>query len=245
VEGDDMDWDREKRDYLDRLFVKTGVRLELEGRRESKWARGAGGALAILSSREHAGPHWWFGLKESEFTRRRALGVVLLCQGGQDILDFPIAASVVEEFLAALRPDSKGESKLHLFLRHGRYVLPVPGRPDVDLTPMKGDLSWLSRMGSPTVDDERDDDRRPTAPSGSAPRQPDAAFFARVRKGLLEPLDATGLSDGDVVMVTATVARQVPGSAALRRIVARGGPASLPPDFAEQHDHYAHGAARR
>jgi hypothetical protein len=27
--------------------------------------------------------------------------------------------------------------------------------------------------------------------------------------------------------------------------VARGGPSDLPPDFAEQHDHYAHGAPKR
>jgi hypothetical protein len=31
----------------------------------------------------------------------------------------------------------------------------------------------------------------------------------------------------------------------LRRILARGGPADLPVDLAQQHDHYAHGAARR
>src|SRR5262249_163880 len=139
------------------------------------------------------------------------------------------------------REQKRGERKINLHRVGSRYVLRVPGRPDLDVTDTRGDLAWLhpgSRFQA-TV--------RPggVAPMSSGPTdriaEQASTFFAKVRKGLLEPLDATGLSDGDIVLVKATVSRRVPGSAALRRIVARGGPPSLPPDFAEQHDRYAHG----
>ena len=58
-------------------------------------------------------------------------------------------------------------------------------------------------------------------------------------------LDAQALSDGDVVLVSTRPAPTVPSNATLRRVIAAGGPPSLPPDFADQHDAHAHGAAKR
>jgi hypothetical protein len=136
--------------------------------------------------------------------------------------------------------DSRGECKLNLVRRAGRYALKLPGEVDVDVTDARGDLSWLipGRIAAAVVPEPVPRDASPDVAVG------ESAFFARVRRGLLEPLDATGLPEGSLVRVRAAVATSVPGIAALRKIVAAGGPADLPSDLAERHDHYAHGAKR-
>ena len=57
-------------------------------------------------------------------------------------------------------------------------------------------------------------------------------------------IDASGLADGELVLVRASRVASAPASAAIRKIVARGGPRTLPADFADEHDHYAHGGQR-
>ena len=70
-------------------------------------------------------------------------------------------------------------------------------------------------------------------------------FFAVAKNGALHPLDDVTLVSGSIYLVEVREAPSVPANRSLRRILARGGPSDLPADFAEQHDHYAHGAGRR
>lgn len=240
--------DNVKRRYLLSLRSKTGLPWELERRKGSRWARTpSGDRCAILASTEASrGAQWWFGLSEKEFHDRAPLAIVLLCLSGDDVTDLVVPADRVKEFLPYLsREHQSGERKLNVFRRGERYVLPVPSRPDVDLTETRGNYAWLRPDSS--APGRLSPDRAALQKATVAPAREGAglAFFARVRKGLLEPLDETGLADGDLVLVRAIVTRAVSANAAIRRIVARGGPGSLPADFAEQHDHYARGAARR
>ncbi len=69
-------------------------------------------------------------------------------------------------------------------------------------------------------------------------------FFARVDRGKLVPMDPTGFNDGATYLVVA-VPSPVPHRLAERRILAAARSIDLPSDFAQQHDHYAHGAPRR
>ncbi len=233
-------WDERKRDYVTSIARRTGVGLGLEKRISSRWVYSQSGSIAILASRSHApGGLWWFGLNEQEFKERKAIGLILLCEGEEGLLDFAFPAVSVDELLPYLSQEKqRGERKLHLFRRGGRYFLKMPQRPELDVTGARGDFSWLE---GPAMADSRPLDRTPSQPTSKKPaaEAPAAAFFARVRKGVLEPLDPPGLADGDVVLVRATIVKTVPGNAALRRIVARGGPATLPSDLAERHDHYA------
>lgn len=237
-------WDDRKRRELASIRVSTGISLELEGRRGSRWARYPRGSVAVLSASEHPrGDRWWFSLNEKEFESRDVRGVILLCGAGEGLTRFGIPAERVREFLPHLSKEGKsGERKLNVVRRGERYVLQMPGGREVDLTLARGDFSWLdpaSFPGHPSV-------RERSEPPGAEPSaRSESAFFGRVRKGRIEPLDDTGLKEGDLVLVRAAVTGAVPATAALRRIVARGGPAALPADFAEQHDHYARGAARR
>jgi hypothetical protein len=218
------------------------MRLQLEGRKGSRWARADEGVVAVLGADERLDDRWWFGLREKEFSDRDALGVILLCGSGEEVVDLGLAGSRVRELLPQLSLEPRrGERKLNIFRRGGRYELQVPGGRPVDVTAARGDLSWLGAPSQSGRDRTAGADGSP----GAQPKdEPVAAFFARVRKGLLEPLDPTGLADGDIVLVTVAKAPTMPTSAALRRIVARGGPRSLPADFAEQHDRYARALQR-
>ncbi len=228
-------WDGPKREYLERL----GAEFRLD-RRGGRWATGPGGTIGIMASDTRDGEHWWFGLDAGEFERRGALGVVLLCQANGLLVDFGLPAERIRELLPKLgRDQSRGERKLNLVRRADRYVLQLPGGPEVDVTEARGHLSWLipkrdSARGSPRQVRER-------GPEDTADEH---IFFARVRRGVLEPLDPIALTDGSLVRVRVTPVPSVPGIAALRRIVAAGGPRDLPEDLAERHDHYAHGARK-
>ena len=60
----------------------------------------------------------------------------------------------------------------------------------------------------------------------------------------IEPIEITARR-GDPSWLAGTAAVASARSSALRRIVAAGGPVALPADFAQEHDHYARGTARR
>lgn len=237
-------WDDRKRGYLESVTRLIGVPLELEGRASSRWARCPAGVIAVLASRRHARQNWWFGLQEKDFQDRVPLGVILLCDSDDALLDFCIPALRIQELLPDLSR-SGDQREFNLFRRGHRYVLQVPGRGDVDVTAARGDLSWLGTATASSVREQPAEGPASTDTGIEPVTKVGATFFARVRSGALEPLDATGLPEGELVLVRATPARIVPGNVALRRIVARGGPGSLPGDFAEQHDHYARGAARK
>ncbi len=98
--------------------------------------------------------------------------------------------------------------------------------------------------------------RKTRAPAGKAsdgraaervskPPGAEIVFFARANGAVLEPLDPTDLTDGDVVLVRATRVAGAPSNATLRRILASGGVPGLPADFAARHDVCAHGAPPR
>jgi hypothetical protein len=233
----DESWEARKRRYLEALGEKVGVEFHLEGRRGSRWARSARGVIALLASREHPGPLWWFGLQPDEFDRQRALGVIFLCLTEDGLVDFGLPASRLKDLLPSVSREARtGEHKLHIVRQGPSFVL----RPALDLTPFRSNVSWLqSGEAPPSSGDKKDPRHPPDAALGSGVPRSDAAFFARVREGRLEPLDPMGLREGELVLVRAAIAKAVPGNAALRRILARGGPEGLPVDFAERHDQYA------
>jgi hypothetical protein len=180
---------------------------------------------------------WWLGLDWPKVERRKVVGAILLCESGDEVLDFGFSGESLKRLAAKLSRDKgRGEIKLELQPRGDGYFLRIPGEDPTDVTPALGDLSWLLPAGP----------GRPKSPVSAPPGEGAAtaqAFFARVRGGMLEPLDAPDFRDGELVIVRAERAPAVPGNATLRRMLAAEGPASLPADFAERHDAYAHGEA--
>lgn len=261
-------WDEPKRSYLSWIREQTGVVFELE-RRGSRWASGPAGSIGIMASDTRDGERWWLSLDENEFGARRALGLILLCKANDALLGFGLSRERVLELLPKLGRDrSKGERKFNLARRRDRYLLQLPGEGPFDMTSYLGDLSWLkadSPQGPPGVVPMLP---RPTVPrtipfvpphgtealvtsvsaresrQAGTPQADERAFFARVQRGLLKPLDPTGLPEGALVRVRATITPSAPSIPALRRIIAAGGPGNLPEDLAERHDHYAHGTRK-
>ncbi len=233
-------WDQPKRTYLERVREETGVALELEGR-GARWASGAAGTIGLMASASRDGERWWLGLDENEFQKRHPLGLVLLCQSQDRLLDFGFPYERVLKLLPRLGRDrSRGERKFNLTCRRNRYWLQIPGEDGVEVTDALGDVSWLRALGAaPRVRAAR---RTPDTGEPADELDSGRAFFARVKHGLLEPLDPMELPEGALVKIRATLADSVPKVSALRIILAGGGPAGLPADFAERHDHYAHGA---
>lgn len=250
------EWDRTKRTYLEAASRRLGAPLTPDARASSRWGRSPAGPFAILGADEVRPNRWWFGLLEERFREARVLGAVLLCRKGEQLLDFGLPAARLRPLLPHLsREGTRGERKLNVQRLGSRYVLRVPGRQDLDLdlTDAKGDLSWLGAGPESAAQPAPDaHERVPRMPAASvrteealaASASLPVAFFARVRKRVLEPLDDSGLEDGAVVLVTAVPAKHVPASSAMRRIVARGGPSSLPADLAEKHDFYARQTSR-
>lgn len=233
--------------HLTSIGQKLGVRLVLEGRADSRWARGPTGTFALLLSRDHGRGRWWFGLSEEEFQRRGAVGAILICESRDGDTRLGLPASEVRQLLPRLsgeqtRPE---ERKLHIVrASDGRFVLQMPGGMPTDLSHAVERVEWLATDGPvprPAQSDPGESGRARAGTSGESR----CAFFSRVQNGVLKPLDPVELDEGAVVRVEVSVATHVPANTALRRIVARGGPAALPPDLSEQHDHYAHGAPRR
>lgn len=250
------EWDATKRAYLEVAGRRLGAPLTPDARASSRWARSLGGSFAILGADEVLPERWWFGLSEERFRETGVLGAILLCRKGEQVIDFGVPSAQLRPLLPHLSLEgTRGERKLNVQKVGSRYLLRVPGRQDLDLdlTEAKGDLSWLvATSGSVALPSTGTPGRLPgTSPDAigssepvAAPTSLPVAFFAKVRKRVLEPLDDPGLEDGAVVLVTAVRAEYVPASSAMRRIVARGGPASLPGDLAERHDLYARPSGR-
>lgn len=228
-------WDQVKRDYLEWLNGFTGSGFMLQGRRGARWATSPMGKIAILGSKDHGRDGlWWFGLKEAEFTDD-ALGLVLLCEGeGTEVFDICLPGSEVRRLFPLLSIDASArERKLHVVRRDERIFLRPEKGPMIEVTGKRSEVSWLKSAavlpGVPVS---------VQAESRNEPTPFTLGFYARVHDGRLEPLDGIGLAEGELVMARVTRVNAVPSAPSLRRIAARGGPASLPADFAERHDHY-------
>lgn len=231
------EWDKIKRALLEEVRHRTEVVLSLS-RTNGRWASGPRGVVGIVSGEERPERDRWFmGLDSRTQGEQEPLGVILVCEahdGRRIVLGF--GASRWERLKSRMSRDStRGELKFALRRRGDRYLL-----EGTDVTSALDDLSWLGPGGT-------GQQVEPGSGPNDSPPSPRAAhsFFARVRGRILEPLDPTGLSDGDVVLVSTRPVSAVPSNATLRRLIAAGGPPSLPPDFSDQHDAYAHGAPRR
>ncbi|MBM4439528.1 MAG: hypothetical protein FJ027_03840 [Candidatus Rokubacteria bacterium] len=228
-------WHRRKEHLLEEVRHVTGVTFSLAARRGSRLARGPAGTLYLPAAREAQPGRWWLGLNEQAFTGDdEARGVVLLCDAGADVIDFWFSAAEIRDLLPRLSV-TNGERKFNVVRRRERFFLQIPGGEEIDITGKRRNLAWVtsSPPASPLPDPAE------VLPPWHPP------FLARVRKGRLEALDPIRLEEGAVVLVRVVPAPAVPRQAALRRIVAAAGAESLPADFSEQHDHYAHGAPRR
>ncbi len=230
-------WHQRKEGLLAELKRTTGLEFILGKRPGSRIAHGPAGTLYLPAARERQPGRWWLGLNERVFfADERARGVVLLCETTTELFDFWLPADMVRALLPRLSPGPNDERKFNVVHRRDQFMLQVPKGEELDITSKRRDSSWL--MSSPHVP------ARFPRPQDVLPAwQP--SFLARVRKGRLEPLDPMTLEEGAVVVVRVSPAPTVPRQAALRRIVAAAGVTDLPADFAEQHDHYAHGAPRR
>ena len=228
---------RIKRRYLEQASRKTGVSITLEhSRSSSRWARTGDRWIAITASKKLPQGGWWLGLDWPKVEKRQIVGAILLCESGKEVLDFGFSGESLKKLAAKLSRDrDRGEIKLAVQPSGDRYFLRIPGEDSIEVTSALGDLSWLPPPAP---------SRRATPPLASAELSAtERAFFARVRNGVLEPLDAPDFRDGEFVVVRAARVASVPGNATLRRMLAAGGPTSLPADFAERHDAYAHGEA--
>jgi hypothetical protein len=232
-------WHERKHRYLTGL-ISRGITATLGARRGARWARTPHGMVGILGASD-VGDRWWFGLKEREFNEYGAVGLILLCESRDDVLDFGLSAERVRAILPRLGSDRRAERKLNLLRRGERYLLQIPSGDPVDMTDALHDLTWLGdKVHIPSVEGV---DTPEHAASTAGPES--SCFFAQMRRGVLKPLDRIGLKDGEVVLVQVTRVMSVPSHPSLRRIVAAGSPSTLPADFASQHDFYAHGARRR
>lgn len=230
-------WHQRKEGLLAELKRSTGLEFVLGKRSGSRVAKGPKGTLYLPAAGERQPGRWWLGLNERVFLAdEQARGVVLLCETNSKLLDFWLPPDMVRTLLPRLSPGPNDERKFNVVHRRERFWLQVPPGEELDITARRGDASWLG----PTA---RVSDRLPSPSEVPPAWQP--PFLARVRKGRLEALDPISLEEGAVVVVRVTPAPTVPRQAALRRIVAASGVTDLPADFAEQHDHYAHGAPRR
>ena len=163
-----------------------------------------------------------------------------MCESEGGLLDFGFPASFIHELLPKLSAEAGGrERKLHLLRRNNRFLLRLKGGEFQDVTGHRGDFAWLEKL------DSENGTRRGRPGEVRVRSDFMIGVYATCRRGRLELLDEIGLPDGTLVLAKIERVDSVPSTAALRRIVARGGPASLPSDFAEQHDHYARGAPRR
>ena len=232
-----FEWDEGKRRYLAGLAAR-GVALTLEARRGARWATSGRGVVGILGASEvSSGERWFLGLNEAQFRERQAIGVILLCERGDEMLDFGLPAGRLLVFLGRLS-EVGGERKINLVRSRDRYIIQVPGATGEDVSEALGNLDWLlAPAGGPAHRPEPAPARR-TAKPGRHGR-----FFAKVTRGRLQPLDPIDLKEGEVLLVRTERVPAAPRHASLRRILALGGPGDLPADLAARHDRYAHGAA--
>jgi hypothetical protein len=232
-------WDERKKAYL-RYIARSGVALALDGRRGARWAKGPRGVVAILGASEApGGGRWFLGLNEEQFQERNPVGLVLLCEQGEKLLDFAVPAERLRTLLGGLSK-VRGERKINLVRVRDRYVIQVPGSEGADVTDTLGNLGALGSSTDTPASSAGTPSTKEVAGSRGERR-----FFAKVRRGRLVPLDPIELKDGEVLLVEIERIPAAPGHASLRHIVALGGPSDLPSDLATQHDHYARGTPRR
>jgi hypothetical protein len=242
------EWASIRRCFLEDVS-RGGVKLILRDRAwavtpDERWI-----ALPASSDSPIAG-RWWLGCDPEKLRARRPIGIILLCQqrsGPVHAIGLPASTFWdVEPRLA------RNERQVFFsVVRQGpRFSLQLRGGEVIDVTERVGDLSWLSGARVHAYRDASGDAStcavvHETASAEGARNGAPHRFFAAAENGTLRPLDDIALEPGSFYLVEARQVPGVPGNTSARRILARGGPADLPPDFAEQHDHYAHGAARR
>ena len=249
-------WAHIRQEFVDRT-ADRGVHLAL---RDRVWAMTRTGEWVALpgTSDSPIADRWWLGCDPEKLRERQPLGIVLLCKAREGSLH---AIGLPRTLFLDFEPKLSRNAKQVFFnvVRRGtRFLLHLRGGEELDVTAHLDDLSWIANG-------ERSDQRARRMPHRPAPltqdlvkeapenspraEEPSPApatrFFAVVKNGALQPLDEVTLESGSLYLVELRAAPSVPGNRSLRRILARGGPGDLPVDFAEQHDHYAHGAGRR
>ena len=249
-------WVQLRQEFIDRTSDR-GIHLTL---RDRVWAVTRAGEWVALpgTSDSPVADRWWLGCDPDKLREREPLGIVLLCKAQEGSLN---AIGLPTTLFRELEPQLSRNDRQVFFnvIRRGaRFLLQLRGGEEVDVTAHVDDVSWIANGEA----GDRDTGRRPHRPASSThdyvreasehgpnadEPSPAAAtrFFAAAKNGALHPLDEVPLESGALYLVEIRPAPSVPGSRSLRRILARGGPGDLPADFAEQHDHYAHGAGRR
>ncbi len=239
------EWGQVRRQYLESLRSR-GTRLTLRGQTWAVTEQGESVVLPGGMAATNNANQWWLDYDVEGFHQRHAIGAILLCAESDDSLhDFGLPADLVNQLEKQLPQNSQRARRSFNVFRHGdRFELKLTAGEALDITRRRGDVSWL-RGGAPEGAAMVAEAPASRASLGREAPPVERRFFARLVRGGLQPLDPTDLSEGALYLVQVRQMAAVPSSRALRRIVARGGPADLPADFAEQHDHYAHGAAKR
>lgn len=251
------EWADVRREFLQKL-AQRGIALTL---RDRVWAVTPAGEWVALpgTSDSPIADRWWLGCDPDKLRSRHPIGVVLLCRARNGPLH---AIGLPRPLLHDVQPRlSKNQRQVffNVVRRAGRFILQLRGGEEIDVTGRLDDVSWVTDGKEPVgVSDRirrvgggelgRETESKPAADDAAGSGDSRGAvsrFFAIVRNGGLHPLDDVALQQGSLYLVEAREVQAVPGNSSLRRIVARGGPEDLPPDFAERHDYYAHGAVRR
>jgi hypothetical protein len=247
------EWANIRQQFIDRS-AERGVSLTL---RDRVWAvTSTGEWIALPGTSDSPIPdRWWLGCDPEKLRTRGPLGIVLLCQArGGRLHAIGLSGRRFWGFEAKL--SKNGRQVFFNVVRRGeRFLLQLRGGEEVDVTEGVDDISWIADghrgetasggVPSPSRHEPVPEQETKDTLEREVPPTAPTRFFAVVKDGALHPLDDVALEAGALHLVEIRGAPAVPGSRSLRRILARGGSTDLPPDFAEQHDHYAHGAARR
>jgi len=123
---------------------KKGKRIEQV---DGVWAKTPEGLwVAIPFATERRDKFWFLGLPERdvlEKVNQGGVSVILLCQSKSgSILDFVIPPNKIREIAGNLSK-SKGQLKFNLRKDNGRYLLVIPGRSPLDVSPFLGIVSTL------------------------------------------------------------------------------------------------------
>jgi hypothetical protein len=246
-------WQHIRETYA-RSLAPRGIHLSVD----RAWARTSDGRWLVLpAATDHPKPDsWWLGFDEQEIARRAATGAVLLCRSSDGtIADFGLPGDLLREIAPHLVVKRGTHHRQFTVVRRaGRYALVMKRGREIDITPRRGDLSWLALSAAPRTPAASELELAYGARTASTAPQPNPGsgsptvekrFFARCREGKLHPVDPVDLDEGAVYLVVAAPAPALPVVGAERRILAAARSLGLPADLSEQHDHYAHGAPRR
>lgn len=103
--------------------------------------------VAIPFATERRPNRWFLGLPEKEVLERIdncGLAIILLCQQQDNILDFVLPPSKVQEIATQLSK-SQGQLKFNLKKLGNSYHLVIPHHPALDLSDYKGNLSIFQK----------------------------------------------------------------------------------------------------